>query len=493
MNNNSSLSRIERIIAWIIRFGNNVKSNRDKRNFGSLLNAEVCGAHRLLISAVQEFGFSGAIADLRAGKQIRVSSNLLALNPFVDKKGLLRVGGRIQNSNLTFENKHPIILPSDSRFTQLLFEREHIRLLHIGPQALLCSIRENYWPLKGKSVARRVTHRCVICCRNKPRMLSQIMGQLPADRVTPNRPFFVTGVDFAGPITTLLNRGRGRKTSKSYISLFICFTTKAVHLETVSDLSSASFIAALRRFTGRRGYPQRIYSDNATNFVGTRNEIREMYDLLEREEQKLNDVFCIPNKIEWKFIPPASPHMGGLWEAGVKSCKFHLKRVIGESLLTFEELSTVLTQIEACLNSRPICQLPSTAADPQPLTPGHFLIGGPLTALPDIDITELPINRLDRWQIVQKITQNFWKRWSREYLTSLQGRTKWTREQNNLNIDDVVLIQDNNAPPLRWKLGRISELHKGKDDKVRIVTLQTAGGAYKRAINKLCKLPLSET
>ncbi|XP_011859105.1 PREDICTED: uncharacterized protein LOC105556617 [Vollenhovia emeryi] len=391
----------------------------------------------------RECGFSEVLTDLRAGKQVRTSSSLLALKPFIDKEGILRVGGRIQNSNLTFENKHPIILPSNSRFTQLLFEREHIRLLHIGPQALLCSIREKYWPLRGKNIARGVTHRCVTCFRNKPKMLSQIMGQLPADRVTPNRPFFVTGVDFAGPIVTLLNRGRGRKTGKSYISLFVCFTTKAVHLETVSDLSSASFIAALRRFAGRRGYPQ-------------------------------------------------PPHMGGLWEAGVKSCKFHLKRVVGESLLTFEELSTVLIQIEACLNSRPICHLPSTSADLQPLTPGHFLIGGSLTALPDIDMTELPINRLDRWQIVHKITQDFWKRWSQEYLTSLQGRVKWNREQINLNIDDVVLIQDINAPPLRWKLGRVNELHKGRDDKVRIVTLQTANGTYKRAINKLCKLPIAE-
>lgn len=138
------------------------------------------------------------------------------------------------------------------------------------------------------------------------------MGQLPADQVIPKRPFFVTGIDFAGPITTLINRGRGRKTNKSYISLFVCFTTKAIHLETVSDLSSASFIVALMRFTGRRGYPQRIYCDNATNFVGSTNEVCEMYDLLEKEKQKLNDNFCIPNKIEWKFISPASPHMEGL-------------------------------------------------------------------------------------------------------------------------------------------------------------------------------------
>lgn len=147
-----------------------------------------------------------------------------------------------------------------------------------------------------------------------------------ADRVTPKHPFLVTGVDFAGPITTLVNRGRGRKTNKSYVSLFVCFATKAMHIEVVSDLSSASFIAALRRFVGRRGCPQRIYSDNATNFVGAKNELNEMYHMIREREQEISDEFCIPNTIEWKFIPPSSPHMGGLWEAGVKLCKFETYR-----------------------------------------------------------------------------------------------------------------------------------------------------------------------
>jgi len=136
------------------------------------------------------------------------------------------------------------------------------------------------------------------------------MGQLPVDRVTLKRPFFVTGIDFAGPITTLVNRGRSRKTNKSYISLFICFATRAIHLELVSDLSSSSFIAALRLFIGRRGCPQRIF--NATNFVGARNELNEMQRFIVNEARNVADEFCIPNKIEWKFIPSSSPHMGGL-------------------------------------------------------------------------------------------------------------------------------------------------------------------------------------
>lgn len=164
---------------------------------------------------------------------------------------------------------------------------------------------------------------------------------------------------------TLVSRGRsrGRKTNKSYIALFICFSTKAIHLVAVSDLSSNSFIAALRRFAKRRGCPRRIFCDNATNFVGARNELYEIQQFVKQRAKEIDDKFCISNNIEWKFIPPFSPHMRGLWEAGIKSCKFHLKRVIGQSLLTFEELSTALTQIEACLNSRPICQLSSTPTD----------------------------------------------------------------------------------------------------------------------------------
>ncbi|XP_011861959.1 PREDICTED: uncharacterized protein LOC105558722, partial [Vollenhovia emeryi] len=454
---------------------------------------EIHKVNLLIIIEIQRLHFVAEVSDLKAKKQIRLTSKLALLSPFIDETGLLRVGGRIRNSLTAFDTKHPIILPAESTFTKLLFKREHRRLLHAGPQTLLYAIREKYWPLRGKNLARKIVHECMTCFRNNPKPLSQVMGQLPADRVIPRRPFYVTGIDFAGPIVTLVNRGRGRKTNKSYISLFICFSTKAIHLEAVSDLSSNAFIAALRRFAGRRGCPQRIYCDNATNFVGARNELNEVRQFITKENDTISNEFCIPSGIEWKFIPPASPHMGGLWEAGVKSCKFHLKRIMGSALLTFEELATVLIQIEACLNSRPICQLPSTPTDLQPLTPGHFLVGESLTAIPEVDLNDVPINRLDRWQLSQKLSQDFWRRWSAEYLTSLQGKTKWKTEKPNIAINDIVLIQEPNLPPLKWKIGRVIETHKGIDDKVRVVTLKTATGYLKRAINRLCKLPTSDS
>lgn len=183
--------------------------------------------------------------------------------------------------------------------------------------------------------------------------LSQAMGSLPSDRVRPSRAFTIIGVDFAGPIITLVNKGRGRKTNKSYIALFICFSIKAIHLEATSELTTATFIAALRRFISRRGRPRILYSDNGANFIGANRELKEVHQFVRAEvEAGIGDVFVNEN-VEWKFIPSSSPHMGGL-EAGVKSCKYHLKRVMGNALFTFEELTTVLSQIEACLNSRPL-------------------------------------------------------------------------------------------------------------------------------------------
>ncbi|XP_039315239.1 uncharacterized protein LOC120359878 [Solenopsis invicta] len=165
----------------------------------------------------------------------------------------------------------------------MLIEREHKRLLHAGPQALLAAIRQKYWPLRGRDVVCKIYYSCVWCSRRHPHASSQLMGNLPADRVTPSRPFYNCGVDFAGPFITLLSKGQGRKTTKSYLALFVCFATKAIHLEAVSDLSTEAFLATLKRFIGRRGCPQKIYSDNATNFKGAQSEISEMYTFLQQQ------------------------------------------------------------------------------------------------------------------------------------------------------------------------------------------------------------------
>ncbi|GFX12004.1 integrase catalytic domain-containing protein [Trichonephila clavipes] len=237
----------------------------------------------------------------------------------------------------------------------------------------------------------------------------QLMGDLPTHRVTPSRPFSVCGVDYAGPINILRYRGRGAKTTKGYIALFVCFVTKALHLELVSDLTSEAFIASLKRFCARRGAPKHIYCDNGTTFVGARRKLLEIFKFVSKLNE--NEQFCYflsQMNIEWHFSPPVSPHFGGLWEAGVKSIKYHLKRVIGNTNLTFDEFSTLLTQVEAILNSRPLVSL-ECDNDPDSLnilTPSHFLIGEVITSSPE-HTNDDKLSLRSRWDIVQKMKLGF--------------------------------------------------------------------------------------
>ncbi|XP_018398673.1 PREDICTED: uncharacterized protein LOC108776525 [Cyphomyrmex costatus] len=318
------------------------------------------------------------------------------------------------------------------------------------------------------------------------------MADLHRDRVNPTPAFYNTGVDYAGPISTKDRKGRGDRTYKSYICLFVCLTTKAIHLELVSDLTTEGFILALRRFVARRGMPNKISSDNGTNLVGAHSELLRLGEFLIKNEGELANHLA-SERINWSFIPSYSPHFGGIWEVGIKSTKYHLKRVMGDALLTFEELYSLLVQIESVLNSRPLSPLSSHPDDLLPLTPAHFLVGKSLTAVPCPNVTDIKESRLSRYQRIQQIQQNFWKRWSKEFISELQCRTKWRENHGKLKIGDWVLIKDDNLPPLRWRLGRVVELHPGIDLVTRAATVRTAKGLSRRVTLKLCPLPIEAT
>ncbi|XP_075210253.1 uncharacterized protein LOC142317582 [Lycorma delicatula] len=245
------------------------------------------------------------------------------------------------------------------------------------------------------------------------------MGNLPEARVTPPlRAFMTTGVDYCGSFLVKTSRKHGIISTKCYIALFICFTTKAIHLEVAEDMTSTAFIAAFRRFIARRGKPKDVYSDNGTNFVGACKELRsEEIFKNEQLESKLIDNFA-DEGIHWHFQPPSGPHFGRLWELLVKLVKTHMRRVIGTSCLTLIEFSTFLTQIEACINSRPFTAISDEPSHLFPLTPAHFLIGDVLTSIPEQNLQSLPVTRLSHWQQIQQRIQHFWSRWSREYLNS---------------------------------------------------------------------------
>lgn len=238
----------------------------------------------------------------------------------------------------------------------------------------------------------------------------------------------------------------------------------------------------------RRGICKQIYSDNATTFVGANRQLKEIYTFLQREVNCIQKELAT-RQIEWKFIPPRAPHMGGLWEAAVKATKRHFYKVTQNLILTFEECCTLLSEIESILNSRPLVPLSSNPNDQSALTPAHFLIGqAPLEPVDHFNGNGHD-KGISRWQHLKKVKHHFWNRWRQEYLQHLQQRTRWKTNTTNLTVGTLVLLMEDGIPPLRWPMGRIVETYPGQDGVVRVVLVRTAHGIYKRPTRKVCVLP----
>ncbi|XP_031783906.1 uncharacterized protein LOC116417015 [Nasonia vitripennis] len=316
------------------------------------------------------------------------------------------------------------------------------------------------------------------------------MADLPKTRINESPAFSHVGVDFFGPILIKEKKDRNRSFIKTYGCVFVCLACKAVHIELATDLSSEGFMAAFDRFISRRGVPEHVYSDNGTNFVGASNELREVYDLFETPEfRKTIGTYAIAKRIEWHFNPPLSPHFGGIWEAAVKSFKHHLKRVLKDQKLTYEQINTLLIQIEAILNSRPLCSLSTDPNDPVSITPAHLLVGRPFNVLPEKSVFSVPGNRLSTYKFLTKMRQDFWNKWHKEYLHELQTRQKWHDSTAELIVGSVVILMDDITYCSRWPLGVIVEIHPGSDGIARVASVKTSTGIYKRNITRLCILP----
>lgn len=464
-----------RVFCYVLRFLNFLKGQ--KQFSRSISNEEFKIAESYIIRDAQK-----AFAE----KDIQKLSNL---KPFVDEEGILRVGGRLTKANIPYDQKYPIILHKKCKLNEKLFYTYHLRFLHVGPQALLNAVRQKYWPLGGRNSARRAVHSCIVCFKNKPLMSSQMMADLPKERVSTTHAFNCTGLDLCGPFYVTYKHQRRGTLNKIYVCIFICFSTKAIHLEVLSDLTSEALIAALKRFFSRRGKSATLFSDNATNMVGAKSELKKLSKLVTTPDDTFS-AYLTSENVEWKFIPPKSPHFGGLWEAGVKSVKYHLVRAIGKLKFNYEEFETIIIQIEGILNSRPITPISSDLDSYEVLTPGHFLIGRSISALPEPDITHLSESRLSRWQRTSKVVQSVWRKWKIDYLNTLQQRSKWMVEKQNLKIGAMVLIKEDFLPCTKWLLGRIVDVFPSSDGKVRVVNIRTQNGEFKRAVTKIAVLPI---
>ena len=481
--------------AYCRRFMLRIKPKPLKGSTLSVLEVRESKLH--IIKTVQSLVFKGEIEQLRRRESLKECNSLVGLRPFIDDEGILRVGGRIKNAQLSYERKHQVILPKAHEISILIARHIHKQALHAGPQQCVFLLRQEFWIPSAQNLMKFIIKECIECRKFKLRFQTPIMADLPASRVTPSFPFYNVGTDFAGPFVLKPMYGRKNISFKVYIAIFVCFSTKALHLEVVNDLSTTAFLNCLKRFIGRRGKPNSIHSDCGTNFAGARRKLHEMDVLLRKSENARSVVdFCSMEMIKWSFNPPAAPHFGGVWEAGVKRVKYHLKRVMGNSRFNWVEFETLLIQIESILNSRPLTPNSNDPDDLSALTPGHFIIGRPLTTLPSADLSDIPLNSVTKIQLVDKTLQMFWKRWSKEYLNRLQTRPKWKVPKVNLKINDLVVIKDENTSPLHWCRGRILQVFPSSDGIVRSALVRTQKGQLHRPSAKLALLfeqPISET
>ncbi|GFW62670.1 integrase catalytic domain-containing protein [Trichonephila clavipes] len=440
----SSFSRLIRVIAWCKRF---IKNCRSSRVTGVLTSKEVDDATKIVIQTVQESQFHSEIQLLKKKHPLPNSRKLLPQGIFLDTDGIIKVGGRLKNSSLSPIQKHPILLPKSHHLTNLAIQYFHHINLHSGSQLTLCCIRQKFWIPSGRGVVGRLLSKCQTCFRFKAKSGEQLMGNLPANRLSAGRAF-------------LNHSSFAWQQRLCTLRLFRCL------------FSADAFLAAFWRFISRRGKPTNIFSDNATNFKGASSYLKEQLKLIKSVEVQN---FVTQESITWHFIPPTSAHVGGLWEAGIKSTKQLLIKTMKSAVLNFEELVTFVTQIEACLNSRPLTPLSNDPQDLQPLTPGHFSIGAPMASFPE-EFPSQPACLKKRWNSIQHLGSQFWRRWHLEYLNQLQQRTKWNKPRRNLKVNDMVLVKENNLPPLQWSLGRVVQVFPGDDGAVRVVDFKTKRG-----------------
>ncbi|XP_014486671.1 PREDICTED: uncharacterized protein LOC106750684 [Dinoponera quadriceps] len=394
----STLQRLLRTTAWILRW----RHGHAERVKGPLIPEEIIAARNLWIRLEQRMAYGDDVCALSKGHAIHNRNSLVGLKPYLDKVCLFRCRGRLRHTELDWDSRHPVILSPKFHLTRLLVIATHHGALHGGVQLMLAILWHQFWTPGGRRLVRQLLHNCMPCMRWRATSLQPLMGDLPRARVTPSRPFTMTEFYFAGPVLLRTTKGKGHRAYKGYICAFVCLATRAVHLEAVTDYMTEAFLAAFQRFISRRGLCREVFSDCGTNFVGADAKLRALFRASSEESRKLVEHLA-EKGIRWRFNPPSAPHFGGMWEAAVKSVKYHIHTVIGEATLTYEEMATLLAKVEACMNSRPIAAMSDDPEDLLPLTPGHFLIGTPLLSIPEPLLTEESTSRLTHWKLLQKM------------------------------------------------------------------------------------------
>ena len=421
---------------------------------------------------MQEVIYHKEIKAIKSGKSVERNSHIQSLNPYLDENGVLRVGGRLSKANLSQDEKHPAIIPKHSHWAKLLIRHYHQKIQHMGRRSTLAAVREaGYWMINGASTVKAEIRNCVTCAKLRRPTESQMMGNLPKERLEQSPPFTHVGMDVFGPY---LVKDR-RSIVKRYGLIFTCLYSRAVHIEMLDELSTDSFINALRCFTAIRGHVTTLYSDNATNFTGAKNLFNKELDRVTdaRVRQHLLD-----NKIDFKTNSPDASHQGGCWERLIRSARAVLNGMAHQykERLDSQTLRTAFYEASCILNNKPLTATDIGSPDESIVTPNQLLTmkRGTTPAPPPGVFNNAEIYGNVRWKKAQQFAEEFYRTWKSEYLSQVTKRQKWTAKERNLTVGDVVLLKEESLPRNSWSLAIIRAVHKGDDEQVRNVTLQLA-------------------
>lgn len=481
--------RFERFSSWKTLVCGIAKLIQKGRSCAKILEGDLTKvdertqARTVIVQTVQHEAFKEELKSLFKGELVSKRSPLRKLDPFLDSDGVLRVGGRTSLSAISWEEKHPIIIPKSNHIATLLVRYYHEQVVHQGRHFTEGAIRSaGLWILGGKRLVSSIIHKCVICRRLRGSLEKQKMSNLPADRLTQSPPFTQVGLDVFGPWTVCARRTRGGLAeSKRWAVMFTCLVTRAVHLEVIESLSTSSFINALRRFTAIRGPAKLFRSDRGTNFVGACKELG-----ITPEDATLHS-YLRDQGCTWDFNLPHSSHMGGAWERMIGMARRILDSILlkmHSPSLSHEVLTTLMAEVAAIMNARPIVPVSSDPDMPTILTPAMLLtqkVDSVSAPLEDIDLKDL---YRSQWKQVQSLADSFWKRWRQEYLTTLQPRRKWQAEQASLQVGDVVLLKDKEAKRNQWPTGLVVNTFPGRDSRVRKVEVRVVQGGTPRVYSR---------
>ena len=490
----SDWHRAKRAISVILRCQRRWRASRSRSNEepappaasnGTLTVKVLQQAELVIVQAVQQKSFGKEIQALRPLKEsssrsdaqnrkreMKKTSSLYRLDPFLDEKEVLRVGGRLTHASTPYHVKHPMILPRKGHLTALIIKHYHHKINHQGRGMTMNALRaKGFWITGGSSAVARYIADCVTCQKLRGPTQEQKMADLPKDRIEPSPPFTFCGVDYFGPWRIK----EVRRELKRYGVIFTCLVSRAIHLEVAASLETDSFLNALRRFLARRGPIRISRTDQGTNLMGARNELNEALKEMNRGDVR---EFLQKNECDWIEFQTnmlAASHMGGSWERQIRTVRSVLNAILSQSgtQLNEESLHTFMCETEAIINSRPLTTYNLASPNEiEPLTPNHLLTTKSHVLLPPPgEFQKVDVYLVKRWRRVQYLVNQFWSRWRREYLNSLQPRQKWTRQRRNMQPGDLVLVSEENIPRNCWRLARVEEAYSDQDGLVRKVKI----------------------